>query len=58
MPAKQPTIPSSPAALELSDALGRLQAQLPALQLDARLSNTLQQSCLPSNQQSRLHLLL
>jgi hypothetical protein len=33
----------SPAAAELSDALGRLQAQLPALQLDARLSNALLQ---------------
>jgi hypothetical protein len=31
------------AAAELSDALGRLQAQLPSLQLDARLSNALLQ---------------
>jgi hypothetical protein len=48
MPAKQPTTLCSLAAAELSDALGRLQAQLPALQLDARLSNALLQSCLPS----------
>jgi hypothetical protein len=38
--------------------LGRLQAQLPALQLDALLGITLLQSCLPSNQQRCLYLLL